>query len=216
MTTPGLETRTPFEGAGVSTLPTYSSETTTNRYADRTTAESVTESTTAPEMVTETSSQPGNATEAQSTISASVTIAPHDNQYTSQAAFPTTSGVSFDMGTTNTVPPTRFVEVEVSPSKVCRDGQRDGLAHESNCNLYYSCRRGVAVLRRCPDGLVYDKELRECNNPESVQRPECKPSQKAHRADLIRLLKSVVSEDFTPKKGEKVKVSLNYELALGE
>ena len=41
-------------------------------------------------------------------------------------------------------------------------------SNPADCNSYYQCSNGVAVLMRCPDGLHFNPELRTCDVPEDA------------------------------------------------
>jgi Chitin binding Peritrophin-A domain len=37
------------------------------------------------------------------------------------------------------------------------------IPHETNCSYYYLCFNGTRLLRRCSDGLIWDRDLEWCN-----------------------------------------------------
>lgn len=42
------------------------------------------------------------------------------------------------------------------------------LANMDDCNSFYACRNGVAILMHCPDGLHFNAKLRVCDWPHTA------------------------------------------------
>lgn len=58
--------------------------------------------------------------------------------------------------------------------------EKDGdlLPHECKCENYYECQDDEKILRHCPDGLHFNEEERECQDPEDAgceEIPDKKP-----------------------------------------
>ena len=45
------------------------------------------------------------------------------------------------------------------------------LPSDTNCQEYFHCVHGVPIMRKCPDGLFWDKTNQFCNWPDQISPP---------------------------------------------